>query len=99
MNSLQTNLEMGKALARYVAKDTRGQSGSAMIVVGLVVALFVAALIAGLLLPVGVDELVAVNTTDWSSGAQAMWDVLDILIVLAVFLFFIAIALSASRRV
>lgn len=35
----------------------------------------------------------------WSDGSQALWGILDVIIVLAVFLTFIAIAMAASNRV
>lgn len=39
------------------------------------------------------------NTVGWSSGAVALWGILDVILVLAVFLFFIGVALKASGRV
>lgn len=38
------------------------------------------------------------STIGWSSGAVALWGILDVILVLAVFLFFIGVALAASRR-
>lgn len=35
----------------------------------------------------------------WSSGAQSLWDILDVIMVLAVFLLFIGVALKAADRV
>ena len=92
-------VQAAKQMAAGYLDDKRGQTGGAMVAVGLVVGLVVAALVASFLLPIGIDEIIAVDTTNWSDGAQAMWDILDVLIVLALFLFFIAIALSAANRV
>lgn len=79
--------------------DDRGQvSNSAMNVVSLVVSLTVGAIIAAFLIPIGLDELVAVDTSSWSDGADALWNILDVIVVLALFLFFIAVALAASDR-
>jgi len=82
--------------------DARGEraqmTNTAMNVVSLVVALTVGAIIAAFLLPIGIDELVTVDTSSWSDGATALWVILDVIVVLAVFLFFIAVALSAADR-
>jgi succinate dehydrogenase hydrophobic anchor subunit len=79
-------------------KAQRGQV-SAQRAVGLVVALMVGGLVAAFLLPVAINELVAVDTSSWGSGASSIWDIMDLIVVLAVFLFFIGIALSASNKV
>lgn len=93
-------IELARLMANELAEDGRAQSTSlAMVVVGLVVGLFVAALMGALVLPVGVDEINNVSTSAWSSGATSLWDTLDIIIILALFLFFIGLALSAARRV
>lgn len=90
---------MAKREAVKFLNGNRGQvSGSAMRVVSLVVALTVGAIVAAFLLPIGVDELVAVDTSSWSSGADALWGILDVIIVLALFLFFIAVALNAAEN-
>lgn len=77
----------------------RGQFGNvgntAKVAISLVVALTVGALVAAFLLPTGIDEIVGVDTSNWSSGAQSLWDVLDLIIVLAVALFFFGVALAA----
>lgn len=78
----------------------RGQvNNSAKTVIALVIALTVGSIVAAFLLPIGVDELVGVDTSNWSSGAQSLWDILDVIIVLALFLFFIAVALAAADKV
>lgn len=90
---------MGKQLARAFLEDDRGQvQNQAMSAVSLVVALTVGGIVAAFLIPVAIDELVAVDTSSWSSGASSMWDILDVIVILAVFLFFIAVALAAANR-
>lgn len=71
--------------------DNRAQSANRA--VNLVVALTVGGIVAAFLLPVALDEIVGVNTSNYSSGAQSLWDILDLIIVLAVFLFFIGLAM------
>ena len=105
MDRLKQNVELGQSMAEdYVEgeldMDARGQTASAMAVVSLVVALTVGALIAAFLIPIGVEEISSVNTSeDWSGGAASLWGILDVMIVLAVFLFFTGIALAATNRV
>lgn len=67
--------------------------------VNLVVALVVGGLMAAFLLPIAIDEIVAVDTTGWDGGAAALWDILPVMIVLAIFLFFVGVALKRSGRI
>jgi hypoxanthine phosphoribosyltransferase len=67
--------------------------------VKLIVSLTVGGLVAAFLLPVALDEIVAVDTSNYSSGATSLWNILDIIIVLAVFLFFVGVALAGMNRV
>jgi len=90
---------VGKRQAETFASDDKAQTGMAMTAVSLIVALTVGAIIAAFLLPVGVNELVGVDTSSWSSGASSLWAILDVIVVLAVFLFFISVAMGASNRV
>lgn len=83
---------------KRLATDNRA-AVSANEAVGLVVALMVGGLVAAFLLPVAIDEIVGVSTSSWGSGASSLWGVMDLIIVLAVFLFFIGVALAASNRV
>lgn len=78
-----------------LAEDDRAQmGGSANRAVNLVVGLVVAAIVAAYLIPVAVDELVAVDTSSWGSGASSLWSILDLIVVLAIFLFMIGLAVS-----
>jgi len=77
--------------------DNRGQMAMADKAVSIVVAIVVAGLLAAFLLPIAIEELSSVETTDWSDGAAAMWDILPLMVVLAIFLFFVTVALSQRR--
>jgi len=96
------NAALGKAMAEKrtgtdLSTDQRGQVGTnARSAVGLVVGLMVGGIVAAFLLPVAIDEIVGVDTSAWGSGASSLWEILDLIIVLAVFLFFIGMALSYS---
>lgn len=95
---IRSAVSRGKDAASAFTDDESGQV-SANRAVGLVVALTVGGLVAAFLLPVAIDELVAVDTTNWGSGASSIWDIMDLIVVLAVFLFFIGVALAASNKV
>lgn len=90
-------LERAKLMARALAKDTRAQQAtSARQAVGLVVGLMVAGIVAAFLVPVAIDEIVGVDTSSWGSGASSLWGILDLIMVLAVFLFLIGLALAKA---
>jgi len=96
------SLETGKLAAEATAMgidDNRGQMGMGMAdrAVNLVIGLAVGALVAAFVLPIALEELFAVETTDWDSGAAALWDILGVIIVLAVFLFFVTAAIRRRR--
>jgi hypothetical protein len=83
---------MAEQTVAQLANDSRGQMASNA--VNLVVALMVGGLVAAFLLPVAVNEIVSVDTTTWGSGASSLWDIMDLVIILAAFLFFIGLAVS-----
>jgi hypothetical protein len=95
---IRSAVSRGKDAASAFMDDESGQV-SANRAVGLVVALTVGGLVAAFLLPVAIDELVAVDTSSWGSGASSIWDIMDLIVVLAVFLFFIGVALAATNRI
>jgi len=64
--------------------------------VGIIVALTVGLLLVAFLLPVALEELVAVETTDWSEGASSLFEILDLIAILVVFLVFIGWAMRAK---
>lgn len=77
----------------FMASDHMERGQSAGRAVNLVVVLTVGGIVAAFLLPVALDEIVAVDVSNYSSGAQSLWNILDLIIVLAVFLFFIGLAM------
>ena len=81
----------------FVEQTDRAQMGASG-AVNLVVALVVGGLMAAFLLPIAIDEIASVDTTSWDDGASALWGILPVMIVLAVFLFFTAVALQRSGR-
>lgn len=78
------------------AGDTRAQMGGADRATNLVVGLVVAGLMAAFLLPIAIEEIANTSTTEWSDGAASLWNVLPIMIVLAIFLFFVGLALRSN---
>lgn len=93
-------IRLGKRLAfgSDSKRTDRGQV-SAQRAVSLVVALTVGGLVGAFLLPVAINEIVGVDTSSWGSGASSLWDIMDLVIVLAAFLFFIGVALATSNKV
>lgn len=87
-----------EAVSDGKSMGTRGAT-SATMAVKLVVALTVGGLVAAFLLPVALEEIVGVDTSNYSSGAASLWNIMDIIITLAVFLFFVGVALAAMDRV
>lgn len=85
-------------MARLMAADDRAQADASR-AVGLIVGVTVAGIVAAFLIPVAIDEIVAVDTANWSDGASSLWDILDLILVLAVFLFLIGLALLRSQGV
>jgi hypothetical protein len=81
-------------LERFI-QDSKAQSGADQ-AVNVVVGLVVAALTAAFLIPIGIEELVNVSTSNWSSGAASLWGILDVIIVLAVFLIMINMAVNRT---
>ena len=83
-----------------LAADARAQQDASMEVVGLVVALVVAAIVTAFLFPIGIEQVNnATLGQNASDGAVALWDILDLMMVLGVFLAFIGLALAATDRV
>jgi hypothetical protein len=80
--------EKMKVLAKSMMDD-RAQAGQA---VNVVVSLMVSGLVAAFLLPVAIEEIVTVDTTNWGSGASSLWEIMDLIIVLGAFLFMITLA-------
>lgn len=66
--------------------------------VGIVVALTVGLILVAFLLPVAIEELVTVDTASWSSGAGSLFEILDLIAILVVFLVFIGWAMTSYGR-
>jgi small-conductance mechanosensitive channel len=97
LGKLMQAVSRNKGTAEAATAQFMGNRGqSANRAVSLVVALTVGGLVAAFLLPIAIDEIVGVDTTSWSSGASSLWDIMDVIIVLALFLFMIGLA--TARR-
>lgn len=64
--------------------DERAVSFSLKAAIMLPIAIAVGALVAGIIVPIGIDELAGADTTNYSSGASTLWTNLDLFVVLAV---------------
>lgn len=62
--------------------------GQAAAAASTVTNVFVAALMSAFLLPLVIDEVMAVDVTSWTGGSAQLWDILPVMIVLAVFIYF-----------
>lgn len=58
------------------------------------IVIFVGALLASILLPIAISNWFDANQTGWGNDTITIWDVTPVLIVLAVFIFFIAMAVD-----
>lgn len=85
-------------MIRQFAAANRAQSGADR-AVEIVVGLVVGGLMAAFLLPIAIEEIVSIDTTSWTAGAAELWELLPVMIVLAIFLFFVGLALERARSV
>jgi hypothetical protein len=51
---------------------------------------------AAYLLPMAINEIAGVDTTGWGTGAAQLWQLLPVMIVLAIFLFFTYMAVERA---
>lgn len=88
-----------KATYRALKADDRGQSASSSIQKAIVIpiALAVGALVAGIVMPIGLGELVNASTVNYSSGADTLWSNLDLFFILAVMGYAVAMMISTFR--
>ena len=99
------HLDGDEAAKRAVAEvsfvgDARGQQSAANRMVALIVSLTVGAIIAAYLLPLGLQELTGADLGEnTSEGAESLWGIMDVMIVLSLFLAFVAVALAAADEV
>ena len=63
--------------------------------VSVIVAVLVASLLAAFLLPMVIGEIAAVDTSGWESSAASLWNLLDVLVVMAILLFFVRVAINS----
>lgn len=78
-------------------KSDRAESG-ANEAVQVVVGLMIGGLLSAYLIPLVMDELVAVDTSGWTGGSAELWDLLGVMVVLAVFLFFVQLAVERGQE-
>ena len=90
-------LEAARNGKNRLMSDDRGQSG-AREATNVVVGLLVASLMSAYLLPMAINEIVAVDTSSWSTGAGELWALLPVIIVLGIFIFFVGLALNTGER-
>ena len=88
---------MKHKMIRQFVSDKRAQMGGAGDAVDVIVGLVVAGLMAAYLLPMAITEIVSVDTSTWTDGASSLWEVLPVMVVLAIFLLFVGLALNQSR--
>lgn len=63
----------------------------------MVVTLTVVSIVAAYLLPLAIGEIVSVDTSSWGTGASELWNIMDLIIVLGLFLFMIGLAVSRAE--
>lgn len=69
-------------------------------VVGLIVLIFLAAVLAGALLPTAFNSIFNANTSSWDSGTVSIWNVLPILFIIAVIIAVLAVVgLKVSGKI
>lgn len=88
---LSDYLRMAKAafmggMDSQLAADDRAQMGGLRLKTAILlpIAIAIGALVAGIIVPIGIDELAGANTSNYSSGADTLWSNLDLFVVLAV---------------
>lgn len=93
VDRFRDDIEQGKWMAQNY---DRGQTGG---IVKTIVGLAVGGLVAAFIIPIALTEISDVDTTNFSSGAQSLWNILDVIIALGVFLLFIGLGLRQSGRI
>ena len=96
---MRERLKMARERVEQLRTDSRAQSGGAAGAgVNVVVSIFVAALVAAYLLPMAINEIAGVDTSSWTGGAAELWAIIPVMIVLAVFIYFVNAALNTGGR-
>ncbi|WP_396614121.1 hypothetical protein ACH9L7_20380 (plasmid) [Haloferax sp. S1W] len=96
---MSKRLKAAQKRVKRLLGDRRAQSsGAAGQAANVVVSILVASLMAAYLLPMAINEIIGVDTTSWTGGASALWEIIPVMIVLAIFIFFVNMALSTGER-
>lgn len=66
--------------------------------VDIAVGILVVGLLTAYLLPIAIDEIVAVDTTGWGNAEAQLFDLLPLFFVLAILLFIVAKAMQNKKR-
>ena len=101
LDRMRNNVQVGQKMAEdRTGAELDRATASASAVVSMVVALLVGALVAAFLIPIAIESIVEADLGEnASSEAQSLWETLDIIIVLVVFLFFVGLAMQATGKV
>jgi len=95
-DGFRQGVQMGRAMASSdddMKADTRGAIRIKNVVMASI-ALGIGALVAAFVVPVGLDEIVNVSNSNYSSGAQSLWDNMDLFVTLGVLGIFIGVMLE-----
>jgi hypothetical protein len=82
-------------MIRQFVADNRAQNGADK-AVNVVVSILVASLMAAYLLPMAINEIANVDTSSWTAGAAELWQLIPVMIVLSIFLFFTWMAVQRA---
>lgn len=89
----------GRLMAEAVAGPAPDRAQTSVSgIIRVIIGLAVGGLVAAFILPIALDELAGVDVSNWSDGAQSLWGILDVIVVLVVFLVFIFLAVGRSDR-
>lgn len=89
---IERECERANRHAEAILADDSGQMQAG---IELAVGVLVVGLLTSYLLPVAIDEIVAVDTSSWGSAETSLWDLLPIFFVLAIVLFIVGWAMDA----
>lgn len=67
--------------------------------ISVVIAVIVGAIMVAYLLPDAINEMMSTSTDGWGDGAGSLFEILPLMVVLAVFLFFVGLAVYAVKEV
>lgn len=94
---MRERLKTARERVEQLRTDSRAQSGGAAgQAANVVVSIMVASLMAAYLLPMAINEIAGVDTSSWTGGAAELWAIIPVMIVLAMFIFFVNMALNTG---